>query len=268
MSAATLRGKIVLLTGASSGIGWETARALSAAGARLALVARRADKLEELVRLCPGSRAYPFDVSDAAGAAGLVARVEKDLGPLDVLINNAGVASFARFEEQDLDDVERLMRVNYLGAAALMRAALPGMLARRSGHVVNVASIAGLFGMPYIAAYAASKFALVGLTEAMRREHYGSGVDFTAFCPGTVETPMTSEVLADETLKRSGPKPKSAAEIARAILRCCERRPREVVIGEAPGFLVHAARFIPGIADWATHRVVSRLHPAARKARK
>lgn len=260
-----LEGKVVLLTGASSGIGWEAALLLGAAGARLALLARRKDKLEELAARLPESAQallIPGDVAELEKAPERVRAVTERFGHLDVLINNAGVTAFRHFERQDPAEIETLIRVNYLGAAALIRAALPNMLARREGHVVNVASIAGLFGTPQLAAYSASKHALVGLTEALRREHYASGVAFTAFCPGSVDTPMTERVLADPALRRLS-RPYSAEAMAALLVEACRRRPPLMVRGESPGILLHLSRLAPRLTDWAVHQIFRRFPPLA-----
>lgn len=260
-----LKGRVVLLTGASSGIGWAAARAFAAEGAALALLARRADKLEELAAsLKTETFLVPGDVSQTEHAQKRVDAVVSRFGRVDVLVNNAGVTAFRMFAEQDLAEMEDILRVNYLGSAALIRAALPGMLARKDGHVVNVASIAGLFGMPQMAAYSASKFALVGLTEALRREHLGTGVHFTSFCPGSVTTPMTERVLADPKIGGAA-RPKTPEQVAEKLVRALLTRPTEVVYGEAPGGLVHLSRFVPRFADWCVDQALKRLPRLAQK---
>jgi short-subunit dehydrogenase len=238
--------------------------ALARRGARLALLARRRERLEELARLVGGEPLLlEADVAADGAASRAVEAVVARFGRIDTLINNAGVMATARFHEQPLEEVERVARVNYLAPAALCREALRAMLAQGGGHIVNVASMAGLFAMPYMASYAASKHALAGLTEALRREYRGTGVTLTLVCPGSVETPMTAGLLADPGLRRLAWSTPVAAMAAR-IADCCEDRRPELVYGEAPGFLVKLAKLFPRTVDWAVERVYGRSHPLGR----
>jgi NAD(P)-dependent dehydrogenase (short-subunit alcohol dehydrogenase family) len=134
--------------------------------------------------------ALVLDVGDPASVAAAVARVARELGPVDVLVNNAGVAESAPFAKTEPEFWDRHFRVNVTGPYLLTRAALPGMLERRWGRVINVASLAGLFGSPYVTAYTASKHALVGFTRALATEVSGKGVTVNALCPGFVATDM------------------------------------------------------------------------------
>lgn len=262
-----MKGQVALITGASSGIGWAAAHAFAAEGMRLVLAARRQRELDALARTLPTEAlAVAWDVADTAKAGKLVALAVERFGRLDTLVNNAGVMATRAFHEQDLSEVERVMRVNYLGAAALTQAALPAMLAQGRGHIVNVASLAGVMGMPFMAAYAASKWALVGLTESLRREYYGTGVTFTAFCPGSVDTPMVVDSLQDPELGRLA-RPKTAEQVARKLVKAVRERSPEVIYGDAPGFLVKIGKFIPGAVDWALHHTYARAHPLGHRRR-
>ncbi|MBI4425773.1 MAG: SDR family NAD(P)-dependent oxidoreductase [Elusimicrobia bacterium] len=265
-----LAGRAVLVTGASSGIGWETALAFARQGCRVGLAARRAQRLEELARLIREAggqaEAFPCDLGRPAEARAVVERAAEAFGRLDVLINNAGLLELGAFERQDMERFEALMRVNLLGAAYAVHAAIPHMRRRGEGHIVNVSSIAGLFGMPYMAAYCASKFALVGFTESLRRELYDSGIRLTAFCPGSVDTPMVADLLADPLLAKRV-RAKSPRRIADKIVWSVRTGAPEVVIGEAPGFLLTLSRLFTRAADWATHHVARRVHPVARRER-
>lgn len=262
-----LKGSSVLITGASSGIGWETALAFGREGARVALAARRADKLEALARELrkAGAEALALacDVSDRLSVERAVGETAARFGSLDILVNNAGVLEFKRFEEQSIDSIEAVNRVNYLGVVYGIRAALPIMRRQGRGHIVNVASVAGLLGFPYMASYCASKFAVVGLTEALRRELYGSGITLTAFCPGSVDTPMTAGVLKESAIPSSlyAKTPRQAAE---RIVRASRRRSPEVIYGEAPGFVLRASKFLTRLSDWAIYAGFRKYHPLAR----
>jgi short-subunit dehydrogenase len=162
-----LRGRRALVTGASSGIGRALALRLAAEGARVALVARRADALEALaaeVRAAGGEAvALPCDVAEREAVAAAAAHVVEAWGGVDLLVNNAGYGHHRRFLEWDLEDMERMLRVNTLGSLYWTKALLPGMVERGEGWIVFVASLAGRIAPPDESAYAASKFALVGV---------------------------------------------------------------------------------------------------------
>jgi len=187
-------GLAALVTGASSGIGRALALRLARDGARVALVARRAAELEALAAEIrrKGGEAVPIpgDVSDRSAAERISAQAARLLGRVDMLFNNAGYGGHRPFLEWDLDDLERMMRVNYLGSVYLTRLLLPQMVERQSGWVVFVASVAGRIGTPEESAYAATKFAVVGLAEALSIEVEDSGVHVLTVCPGVVRTPF------------------------------------------------------------------------------
>ncbi|MEQ1564441.1 MAG: SDR family oxidoreductase [Myxococcota bacterium] len=182
---------IALVTGGARGIGRATAVALAATGARVAIADLDADAVRDTARAI-GATGWALDVTDAAAFAATVEAVQAELGPIDVLVNNAGIMSAGAFLDQDprLDD--RQIDVNLRGVIHGMRAVLPGMLGRGRGHVVNVASVAGRVGVPYTAVYAATKHAVVGLTEAVRHEYRDRGVWFTYVLPSIVRTELTS----------------------------------------------------------------------------
>ncbi len=181
-----------LVTGASSGIGAATARLFAAAGTTVALVARRADRLEEVTADCrigaPGSRWWAADLSDPASAAELALAVWDQLGPIDVVVNNAGIPLRRRAEHLTLAEVERAMTVNYLSPVAITLALLPRLLERGSGTIVNVSSLGGRLGITHEAAYCASKFALAGWSESLAADLVGTGVDVRLVLPGAIDT--------------------------------------------------------------------------------
>ncbi len=188
------KGLTALVTGASSGIGRALALRLARDGARVALVARRAAELEALAAEIRGKGGeaipIPGDVSDRSAAERISAQALAELGQVDMLFNNAGYGGHRSFLEWDLDDLERMMRVNYLGSVYLTRLLLPRMVERRTGWVVFVASVAGRIGTPEESAYAATKFAVVGLAEALSIEVEDAGVHVLTVCPGVVRTPF------------------------------------------------------------------------------
>jgi len=191
---SSCKGMTALVTGASSGIGRALALRLARDGARVALVARRTAELEALAAEIRGAGGeatpLPGDVSDRSAAERISAQALAELGRVDILFNNAGYGRHRTFLEWDLDDVERMMRVNYLGSVYLTRLLLPGMVERGTGWVVFIASVAGRIGTPGESAYAATKFAVVGLAEALSVEVEDAGVHVLTVCPGVVRTPF------------------------------------------------------------------------------
>jgi uncharacterized protein len=195
-----LEGAVALVTGASSGIGRATALDLAAAGATVVALARRepllAGLVEEIGRRGGRGEAAVCDVTDAAGVGAAVAGTVERHGRVDVLVNNAGVGLHRALLDCTVDDLERVMRVNYLGAATCLLAVLPHMTARRRGVVVNVASIAGAIPWTWEAGYSASKAALLALTEAAAPELARKGVHLCWVNPGVVRTDLfTPEAL-------------------------------------------------------------------------
>ncbi|HEY2404372.1 MAG TPA: SDR family NAD(P)-dependent oxidoreductase [Polyangiaceae bacterium] len=225
--ATDLSGRVVVVTGASSGFGAALARRLSALGARLVLAARRMDRLEalrtELGRPESDLRVYPVDVADAASTAKFVESALADFGGIDVLINNAGLArGFSRFVDNDEQDWREMIEANVMGLMRVTRAFLPCLLARGLGDIVHVGSVAGV--QPYAngAAYCASKAAVEAFAQALRLELAGTGIRQLVIEPGMAETEF-SEVRFHGDRERAkkvyeGMMPLSADDVAECIV--------------------------------------------------
>jgi short-subunit dehydrogenase len=187
-----IAGARALVTGASSGIGAALAVALAREGATVGICARREDRLaavyEEVRAHAPESRMWGFDVGDLDAIPGFVSLVETELGPLDLLVNNAGIPKRRRIPDLSEADLEEVMRINFFAPVALVRAVLPGMLARERGRIVNLSSMGAHSMAARVGAYAASKGALELYTEALHLDLLGTGVDAQLFVPGTSRT--------------------------------------------------------------------------------
>jgi short-subunit dehydrogenase len=215
-------GATAIVTGASSGIGAATARALAAGGTTVALVARRADRLEQVLADCrlgaPRSRAWVADLADPELAADLAVRVWDELGPLDVIVHNAGIPLRRPVDRLTMAEVTRVMTVNYFSPVAMTLALLPRLLERRSGTIVNVSSLGGRLGIAGEAAYSASKFAMAGWSEALAADLLGTGVSVRLVLPGAVDTEIWDQPDNDPPAY-SGPFV-AAEVVAEAIISC------------------------------------------------
>jgi uncharacterized protein len=251
---SALRDRVVVVTGASSGIGRETALLLARLGARVALVARRREVLETVAKevRAGGGRAMvaAADVGDARAARASIARVRRAWGRIDVLINNAGVlkpAPVARIRAADLD---AMLRVNLYGPLFMTQAALPTLLRHAGGSIVNVASLAGRRGLTPLGGYCATKFALVGLTEALRTEVDSDTLHVGVVLPGVVETPMVQAVDQLESLPDWPAALNMPAEwVAAAIALCIRFRLREISVPPCAALMEELGALMPGATD-------------------
>lgn len=248
-----LRDKTVFVTGASRGIGAAVAEAVARKGARVGLVARTHDDLDRVLdRLAGQGAAAVADVGDADALAAAFATLERDVGPPDVLVANAGIGAYGPFVDIESDELERLVKVNVLGTMYAIRAVLPGMIARRRGHIVTIGSIAGRIGSPFEAVYSATKFAGVGLTEALAVEVEPYGIGVSVVNPGPVASNFGE--ARGHPYDRERPKPVSSEKVAGVVVEAIERDRHEVYV---PGWFrpaVVVRHLLPRLLRWGSKR--------------
>jgi len=224
-----LKNSVVVVTGASSGIGKATALAFAKKKARLALGARRLDRLNAVAKLClaqgsPDVSVRRLDVGQSSDARAFVAAALRDHDRIDVLVNNAGVGWMGRLHEMPEEKVEELLATNLRGVIVTTQAALPAMLARRSGVIINVSSVVGFRASPYSAVYSATKHAIVGLSHALRGELSGTGVKVCVVYPG-----VTNTEFFDSTEVPVGPM-YPASWVANLIVRTAQFPRRDAMV--------------------------------------
>jgi short-subunit dehydrogenase len=219
--------KVVLVTGASRGIGAEIARQAAVRRNRVGLVARTQTDLDQVrEEIGSGCATALADVADRAQVDAAVKKIAEELGPIDVAVVNAGVGLHGPFIDADVADLDRVMRVNYLGSIHVLKAVLPSMIERRQGHVAVIGSISGRMGSPFEAGYSASKFALTGLTEALMIELMPFNINVTLVSPGPTTTSFFE--ASGHPYDRERPKPQSPAHVAALTLRAIERNRRDI----------------------------------------
>lgn len=232
----SLRNKNAILTGGSRGLGPFIARALVREGVNLALAARSAAELDliaqELKKTGAHVIAIPTDVTIESERAALLRRIEEELGQTDILINNAAIGHFARFERQDESDMIRIIDTNLVAPMLLTREVLPGMLERAHGHVVNIASLAGKRGIPYEAAYAGSKAGLIQWSNALGMELEGTGVDVSVMCPVYVSGAGMFAVHGVPAPRLAGSI--SPQRVASAVIAALHKGTQEVIVRPGP----------------------------------
>jgi 3-hydroxybutyrate dehydrogenase len=213
----TLKGSVALVTGGGRGIGRAIAMSIARAGGSVAVAARTAAEItavaREIQRVGVGAAAITCDVTDEASVARAVADVRERLGPIDILVNNAGLAESAPLSRTDSKLWERVLDVNLTGTYLCTREALPAMIERKNGRVINIASVAGKVGFMYTSAYCAAKHGVLGFTRAIALEVASKGITVNAICPGWVDTDMTTTSVA-RIVQKTG---RSAAEARSAL---------------------------------------------------
>lgn len=253
----TLKGKVALVTGASSGIGEATARALAGRGAALALAARSEERLGFLVReiSAAGGRALAVktDVADEDSVRGAVERTVGEFGALDILVNNAGLGLSGRVAELRSEDLRYVFDVNLLGPLNCVQATLPHM--RRGGRIINVSSVVGKRAIPKVGGYCATKFALNALSDALRVEVADRGITVTSVYPGTTQTAFRENSRRTKDEKRGWrPGGVTPEKVAEKISAAAESGGRDVYVTLPDRIFVVGATLTPGLFDRVLRR--------------
>ena len=250
-SKRNLAHKRILLTGASSGIGRALAMALSQEKATLILTARREDRLAELAAAIQreGTEAHFLagDIADPELRTQLLDAAAECFGGLDVLVNNAGVGGLGTFASADAARLRRIMEVNFFAPAELMRGALPLLAASQDGLIVNVGSVLGHVAVPKKSEYCASKFALHGLTDALRMELAEDGIDVLLISPSTTRSEFFDRALRSQGEAASHGRSMSVEQVASRIVNAIKHRRREIILSTSGTALVWADRLFPTI---------------------
>jgi short-subunit dehydrogenase len=250
-------GKIVLITGASSGIGREAALRFAARGDVPVLGARSVEKLVELaaeIRMRYGVEApvYKLDVKSEEQVQQVASDVLARFGRVDILVNNAGYGLFRKTVDLTMDEIADMMDVNYLGLVRMTKALLPSMLERRSGHIINISSLAGFFAASTHGCYAATKFAVMGFSESLRYELNGTGVRLSTVNPGPVETAFWER--ADRTQLPRFAVMLPVEKVADAVIRAAEEQRPLYLLPKIGGLALRLKYLFPRIYDWVMTR--------------
>ena len=263
---ASLRGKVAIVTGASSGVGWQTAIRLAEAGAKLCVTARRGSALEllrdEIVAAGGECLAVPGDVTIEADVRAVVDRCVAQYGRVDLLVNDAAVQAYDWFERQSWEEIERIVDVTFLGQLRFARAVLPHFRAQGSGHVLVVGSMLARGAAPLLSAYIASKHALYGWAKSLALELHGSGIDVSIVQLPSVSTPMFDHAPTHlEFAPQPVPPVYDTDLAARAIVRCAKHPRFEVIPVFLQGTLLLQ---LDRRAPWIGRAIMGRIAPSCR----
>lgn len=252
----SFRNKVVWITGASSGIGEALTYALHKRGAKLILSSRRKDALEEVKNNCPGERSdihiIPLDLADIDSLPQKAKQALDIYGRVDYLFNNGGISQRSKAVNTQMEVVQKMMNINFLGSVALTTALLPSMIERKSGHIVVTSSVMGKFGTRLRSSYAASKHALHGYFDSLRQEVHDKNIRVSLVCPGFIKTNVTKNALEGDGSKhnkmgKGQEKGMSPDEFAEKLLPKVLKEKEEIYIGGFEIWGIYFKRLMPGI---------------------
>jgi len=258
-------GKVIWITGASSGIGEALAYGWSQLGARLILSARREDELERVKAACARSgqcTVAPLDLSRQEDIEAMVDRMLQQFGSIDILVNNGGISQRSLVIETDVVVDRRIMEVDYFSGVILTKKLLPAMVAKGSGHIIAISSIVGMFGFPLRSAYSAAKHAMHGFYESVWAELHTQGIRVTVVCPGRILTNVSLHALTKDgtphnEMDHGQANGITAETCARKIIKAVGKNKKEVYIGKKDLLMIYFKRYIP----WLYYRLVSKVKP-------
>ncbi|MDP4098465.1 SDR family oxidoreductase [Paenibacillus sp. P96] len=257
---SSLQGKVVFITGASSGLGAICAQMLVEKGAVPILTARSADRLQHISSGLNGKHEwFVLDVTDNEQVFHVIDLVLSQYGRIDILLNNAGYGKFERMTDMAVSEFQSMMDVNYMGAVHCIKAVLPGMLERGSGQIVNVASMAGKIGTAKSASYTATKHAVIGLSNALRQELRGTGITVSTINPGPIDTPFFD--LADPSGGYVGSIRwfmMKAERVAKHMISAMEKHKEEVNLPYVAAAGIKLYSLFPRLADRLTYRMMNK----------
>ena len=248
-----LTGRTVIVTGASSGIGRETAREFAKHGANVVLASRNREKLEAIAAdIGKAATVIPVDVTARLSVEALVRRTVEEYDAIDVLINTAGVGLFAPVADGNLDNARHLFEANFWGAVNCIQAATPYMISQRRGHIVNVSSVAGRISPPHRGMYAASKHALAAISDALRVELSSKGIGVSTIYPGLTDTSFMENMLQEVEAPAVPPIARfvSSAVVATRIFQAVRFNLRDAYVSPEDVAVVAADAFVPQLSDW------------------
>ena len=258
-----LKNRIVVITGASSGIGRETALAAGRQQASVVLAARRKDRLEEVAREIEkhGGKALVVaaDVTELSDVKNMINAAVAQFGKIDVLINNAGIGIYAAMEEITADQMEKIWRTNFMGTFYAIQESLPLMKKQGSGHIITISSMVGRRAAPLQSAYSATKFAQAGLMESLRMELKNSPIHTTVVYPGATETEFVSVIENPSGREIRHPlKPQSAARVAEAIIGIIHHPKPELILQSFGRIMSVLNSANPELVDWAVGNFIKK----------
>ena len=258
-------GKVIWITGASSGIGEALAYEWSRLGAHLILSARRESELNRVKVACMHSdrcTVVPLDLSKQEDIEAAADRILQQFGTIDILVNNGGISQRSLVIETDVEVDRRIMEVDYFSGVALTKKLLPSMVAKGGGHIIAISSIVGLFGFPLRSAYSAAKHALHGFYESVWAELHTQGIRVTVVCPGRILTNVSLHALTKDgtphgEMDHGQSNGVSAETCAQKIIKAVKKNRKEVYIGKKDLLMIYFKRYVP----WLYYKLVSKIQP-------